>query len=155
MIWNKTKPSKRCSNSSWICCTLRPNALIKQQHYWLGACEIALIAIDEAHCVSQWGHDFRQDYLHLNRLKQHFPNVPRMALTATATPNSQVDIVKNLQLDNPDIFINSFDRPNIRYTIAAKQDAKKQLLRFLTRYRDDSGIVYCLSRKKLNPQPNG
>lgn len=116
---------------------------------WLQQCEISLIAIDEAHCVSQWGHDFRQDYLLLNQLKQHFPNVPRMALTATATPRSRGDIVNNLELEQPEIFVSSFDRPNIHYTVSAKTDGKKQLLRFLTGHREDSGIVYCLSRKKV------
>lgn len=116
---------------------------------WLSQCEIALIAIDEAHCVSQWGHDFRQDYLMLDQLPQDFPGVPRMALTATATPRSQKDIVNNLKLDAPREFISSFDRPNIHYTVTAKQDGKKQLLRFLTRHKDESGIIYCLSRKKV------
>ncbi len=116
---------------------------------WLQNCEISLIAIDEAHCVSQWGHDFRQDYLLLNQLKSDFPNVPRMALTATATPRSQQDIVDNLELNDPLKFISSFDRPNIHYTVVAKTDAKKQLLRFLTGHRDEAGIIYCLSRKKV------
>ena len=117
--------------------------------YWLSQCPISLIAIDEAHCVSQWGHDFRQDYLLLNQLTEHFPNVPRMALTATATPRSQQDIVNNLELDSPARFIASFDRPNIHYSVTAKSDGKKQLLRFLTRHRESSGIIYCLSRKKV------
>ena len=116
---------------------------------WLTRCNISLIAIDEAHCVSQWGHDFRQDYLLLNQLAQHFPNVPRMALTATATPRSQIDIVNNLELNAPAKFVSSFDRPNIHYAVAAKNDAKKQLLKFLTGHRDESGIIYCLSRKKV------
>ena len=116
---------------------------------WLSQCHISLIAIDEAHCVSQWGHDFRQDYLLLNQLAQYFPNVPRMALTATATPRSQTDIVNNLELIAPKKFISSFDRPNIHYAVAAKSDAKKQLLQFLTGHRDESGIIYCLSRKKV------
>ncbi|MGB1191999.1 MAG: RecQ family ATP-dependent DNA helicase, partial [Pseudomonadales bacterium] len=94
---------------------------------WLSQCNISIIAIDEAHCVSQWGHDFRQDYLLLNQLTQYFPNVPRMALTATATPRSQIDIVNNLELNTPKKFISSFDRPNIHYAVAAKNDAKKQL----------------------------
>lgn len=116
---------------------------------WLSQCNISIIAIDEAHCVSQWGHDFRQDYLLLNQLTQYFPNVPRMALTATATPRSQIDIVNNLELNTPKKFISSFDRPNIHYAVAAKNDAKKQLLKFLTGHRDESGIIYCLSRKKV------
>lgn len=124
---------------------------INQQatQYWLSQCEIALIAIDEAHCVSQWGHDFRQDYLLLNQLQQQFPNVPRMALTATATPRSQQDIVNNLELATPVQFVSSFDRPNIHYSVTAKNDGKKQLLRFLTGHKDSSGIIYCLSRKNV------
>ena len=120
-----------------------------QTRSFLRQCRISLIAIDEAHCVSQWGHDFRQDYLLLNALKHDFPDVPRMALTATATPRSREDIVHNLELEQPATFINSFDRPNIHYTVTPKSDGKKQLLRFLTAHRDDSGIIYCLSRKKV------
>ncbi len=117
---------------------------------WLQNCCISLIAIDEAHCVSQWGHDFRQDYLSLHQLKERFPSVPRIALTATATPLSQADIVKNLALSSPQQFLNSFDRPNIHYTVVPKVEAKKQLLQFLTRHRDEAGIIYCLSRKKVD-----
>ncbi len=116
---------------------------------WLQRCQIALIAIDEAHCVSQWGHDFRQDYLSLSQLKDDFPSVPRIALTATATPTSQTEIVNNLELSNPKQFVSSFDRPNIHYTVVPKTDAKKQLLQFLTGHRDEAGIIYCLSRKKV------
>ena len=116
---------------------------------WLGRFPLSLIAIDEAHCVSQWGHDFRQDYLLLNRLAEAFPAVPRMALTATATVQTRADIIDNLALNRPEVFVSSFDRPNIRYSVAPRQDAKKQLLRFLAAYQEDSGIVYCLSRKKV------
>lgn len=116
---------------------------------WLQQFEISLIAIDEAHCVSQWGHDFRKDYLLLNQLKQAFPSVPRMALTATATARTKTEIVHNLDLNDPQIFISGFDRPNIHYSVAPKDDAKKQLIRFLLPHKDNSGIVYCLSRKKV------
>nr|WHW29788.1 putative ATP-dependent DNA helicase RecQ [uncultured bacterium] len=116
---------------------------------WLANCPISLIAIDEAHCVSQWGHDFRQDYLLLNQLQTQFPGVPRMALTATATPATRAEIAARLELEQPQTFISSFDRPNIHYTVAEKADPKKQLLRFLTAHRESSGIVYCLSRKKV------
>jgi ATP-dependent DNA helicase RecQ len=108
---------------------------------------ISMIAIDEAHCVSQWGHDFRQDYLALDRLKTLFPGVPRMALTATATPMMRAEIVEKLALDDPEVFVGAFDRPNIRYTVQAKVDARRQLLEFLASHRGESGIVYCLSRK--------
>ena len=116
---------------------------------WLQQFPIALIAIDEAHCVSQWGHDFRQDYLQLGQLRESFAGVPRIALTATATARTQEEIVANLQLLNPQIFVSGFDRPNIHYSVALKEDAKKQLNRFLLKHKDHSGIVYCLSRKKV------
>ena len=114
----------------------------------LASVEIALIAIDEAHCVSQWGHDFRKDYLALSQLKQLFPNVPRIALTATATPETQTAIVENLALNNHQSFVQSFDRPNIQYSVEVKANAKQQLLRFVREHRNQSGIVYCLSRKR-------
>ena len=116
---------------------------------WLRQFPLSLIAIDEAHCVSQWGHDFRQDYLLLSQLRDAFPDVPRMALTATATPRTKEEIVHNLQLTDPQVFVSGFDRPNIEYRVALKNDGKKQLLRFLLDHRDNSGIVYCLSRRKV------
>jgi len=109
---------------------------------------ISLIAIDEAHCVSQWGHDFREDYLSLGELAVHFPGVPRMALTATATSDVRAEIIERLALDEPLQFVSDFDRPNIRYLVQAKLDAKRQLLAFLSGHRGDAGIVYCMSRKK-------
>jgi ATP-dependent DNA helicase RecQ len=108
----------------------------------------SIIAIDEAHCVSQWGHDFRQDYLALDRLGELFPGVPRMALTATATAATRDEIVTRLALETPALLIGSFDRPNIRYLVQAKTDARRQLARFLDAHRGEAGIVYCLSRKK-------
>ena len=116
---------------------------------WLSRYRISLIAIDEAHCVSQWGHDFRPDYLSLGQLGACFPGVPRMALTATATPETRQDILQNLKLHEPVVYVSSFDRPNIRYSVAPKLDAKNQLIRFLENHRADCGIVYCLSRKKV------
>ena len=116
---------------------------------WISQFSLSLIAIDEAHCVAQWGHDFRQDYLLLNQLAERFPGVPRMALTATATPQAQEEIVENLALKAPAQFISSFDRPNICYRVAPRGDAKKQLIKFLIDHRDDSGVIYCLSRKKV------
>ncbi len=110
---------------------------------------IALFAIDEAHCVSQWGHDFRADYLQLERLHREFPQVPRIALTATADPRTRAEIITRLDLGDARHFIASFDRPNIRYRIAAKTSAQAQLLQFLREeHAGDSGIVYCLSRNK-------
>ena len=115
---------------------------------------LALFAIDEAHCVSQWGHDFREEYLQLSLLPEQFPGVPRVALTATADDHTRADIVERLQLQDARLFISSFDRPNIRYTIVEKDDPRKQLLRFIRDEHEDadghdSGIVYCGSRKKV------
>ncbi|MGI9292795.1 MAG: RecQ family ATP-dependent DNA helicase, partial [Pseudomonadales bacterium] len=111
---------------------------------------IALFAIDEAHCVSQWGHDFRADYLQLSVLHERFPEVPRIALTATADARTRKEIVLRLQLGEGQQFISGFDRPNIQYRITQKDNAKQQLLRFLRReHEHDAGIVYCLSRKKV------
>ncbi len=109
---------------------------------------VALIAIDEAHCVSQWGHDFRADYLSLGELRDHFPGVPRMALTATATSDVRTEIVEQLRLVDPLRFVAGFDRPNIRYQVQNKLDAKQQLLSFLQDRGGEAGIVYCMSRKK-------
>ena len=112
---------------------------------------LSLFAIDEAHCVSQWGHDFREDYLALNVLHERYPGVPRIALTATADDLTRADIVKRLQLEDARIFISSFDRPNIRYAVVEKDDARKQLLRFIRdEHEGEAGIVYCQSRKKVD-----
>jgi len=110
---------------------------------------IALFAIDEAHCVSQWGHDFRADYLQLSILHEYFPDVPRIALTATADERTRAEIIHRLDLGEASQFIAGFDRPNIRYRIALKHNARQQLLRFLKdEHPEDAGIIYCLSRKK-------
>jgi len=111
---------------------------------------IALFAIDEAHCVSQWGHDFRPEYIKLSALHERFPNVPRIALTATADQQTRDEIIHRLQLENAMQFVSSFDRPNIRYQIVEKGNGRKQLLDFITdQHSGDAGIVYCLSRKKV------
>jgi ATP-dependent DNA helicase RecQ len=111
--------------------------------------DIALFAIDEAHCVSQWGHDFRADYLQLTLLHERFPHVPRIALTATADERTRAEIIQRLDLAQAEQFIAGFDRPNIRYRIALKTNPRTQLLQFLKdEHARDSGIVYCLSRKK-------
>lgn len=112
---------------------------------------LALIAVDEAHCVSQWGHDFRPEYLSLGELAARFPEVPRIALTATADAPTRREIVARLGLDSARIFITGFDRPNIFYRIVAKDNARQQLLTFLrSNHEGDSGIVYCLSRRKVD-----
>jgi ATP-dependent DNA helicase RecQ len=111
---------------------------------------LSLFAIDEAHCVSQWGHDFREDYLGLSVLHERYADVPRIALTATADDHTRADIVERLQLQEARLFISSFDRPNIRYAIVEKDNARAQLLRFVRdEHEGDAGIVYCASRKKV------
>ena len=115
----------------------------------------SLVAIDEAHCVSQWGHDFREDYLQLNLLHERYPDVPRIALTATADDLTRADIIERLQLQDARVFISSFDRPNIRYAVVEKDEARKQLLRFIQDdHEGDAGIVYCQSRKKVEETAN-
>ncbi len=111
---------------------------------------IALFAIDEAHCVSQWGHDFRVDYLQLSLLAERFPEIPRIALTATADQRTREEIIARLALTQSRLFISGFDRPNIKYSIVQKQNARQQLLSFIrAEHKGDVGIVYCLSRKKV------
>ena len=111
---------------------------------------LALFAIDEAHCVSEWGHDFRPEYRRLSILHERFPNTPRIALTATADKPTRKEIVERLKLEKSKVFISSFDRQNINYRIHYKDKAKQQLLKFIkTEYINESGIVYCLSRKKV------
>ena len=115
----------------------------------LRQCQIALFAIDEAHCVSQWGHDFRADYLQLSLVHEQFPAIPRIALTATADEQTRLEIAARLQLEDAARFVVGFDRPNIRYRIGVKHNARQQLLAFLkAEHPQDAGIVYCLSRKK-------
>ncbi|MDR1889716.1 MAG: DNA helicase RecQ [Zoogloeaceae bacterium] len=111
---------------------------------------LALFAIDEAHCVSQWGHDFRPEYLQLSAIHERHPNVPRIALTATADEATRREMIVRLGLTGARVFIASFDRPNIRYTVVEKDNPRRQLLHFLAAHRGEAGIVYCLSRKKVD-----
>jgi ATP-dependent DNA helicase RecQ len=116
----------------------------------VGRQQLALFAIDEAHCVSQWGHDFRPEYIQLSQLHERFPSVPRIALTATADQLTRQEIITRLNLAEARLFVASFDRPNIRYTVIERDNPRKQLLSFLSAHRGEAGIVYCLSRRKVD-----
>ena len=116
----------------------------------LASTEVALFAIDEAHCVSQWGHDFRPEYRELAVLHQRFPQIPRIALTATADQRTRDEIVERLALQDARQFVSSFDRPNIRYQVGLRHNARRQLMEFLERHRGETGIVYALSRRKVD-----
>ena len=130
---------------------LAPERLLQEDTLaLLAGIRLSIIAIDEAHCVSQWGHDFRQDYLGLDVLRERFPEVPRMALTATADALTRREILLRLELNGAEQFISSFDRPNIRYTVQPKADANAQLLAFLRERSGQSGIVYAMARKKVD-----
>ena len=130
---------------------LAPERLVQPRMLaFLQRLDIALFAIDEAHCVSQWGHDFRPEYMQLGQLAELFPGVPRVALTATADKRTREEIVQRLHLENAERFLSSFDRPNIFYRIVPKEQPRKQLLGFLAERRGDAGIVYCMSRKKVD-----
>ncbi|MDP8100698.1 ATP-dependent DNA helicase RecQ [Phocoenobacter atlanticus] len=129
---------------------LSPEKVMTNNFYhFISHCKINLIAVDEAHCISQWGHDFRPEYTLLGGLRKTFPNIPLMALTATADPTTRADIITNLQLNDPHTYLGSFDRPNIRYTIQEKFKPLNQLAKFLEKQQGKSGIVYCGSRKKV------
>ena len=130
---------------------LAPERLLKEETLTaLADARIALIAIDEAHCVSQWGHDFRQDYLGLNALATHFPSVPRLALTATADATTREEILTRLALADAERFVSGFDRPNIRYTVRAKTEPREQLVAFLESQTGNAGIVYAMTRKRVD-----
>lgn len=127
-----------------------PEKVMSNHFYqFISYCKISLIAVDEAHCVSQWGHDFRPEYTLLGNLRKTFPNIPLVALTATADPTTRADIIYHLGLSNPHTYLGSFDRPNIRYTVQEKFKPLDQLLQFIRSQQGKSGIIYCNSRKKV------
>ncbi|MCF7982306.1 MAG: DNA helicase RecQ, partial [Pseudomonadales bacterium] len=142
---------QQLSNGTLDLLYIAPERLNQPQTFeLLQQIDIALFAIDEAHCVSQWGHDFRSDYLSLNILHEQFPNIPRIALTATADQRTRTEIIQRLNLEDAKLFIAGFDRPNIQYRITQKNNPRQQLLRLLkNEHPNDAGIVYCLSRKKV------
>jgi len=128
-----------------------PERLVKPNFLgFLKQCKLALFAIDEAHCVSQWGHDFRPEYVQLSVLHEQFPDIPRVALTATADGPTQNEIIQRLQLEKATVYSASFDRPNVQYHIVQKSNYRRQLKAFLTQHQGHTGIVYCLSRKKTD-----
>lgn len=116
---------------------------------YLKTIQVALFAIDEAHCISSWGHDFRPEYMQLAKLKTHFPGIPLIALTATADKLVRQDIVDKLALHNPALFVSSFNRPNIFYGVESKRNSYSQLLQYLSKHKNNSGIIYCLSRNSV------
>lgn len=129
---------------------LSPEKVMSNHFYqFISLCKISLIAVDEAHCVSQWGHDFRPEYTLLGGLRKTFKNIPLVALTATADPTTRADIIQHLNLSAPHTYLGSFDRPNIRYTVQEKFKPIEQLLKFIQSQQGKSGIVYCNSRKKV------
>lgn len=127
-----------------------PESLTKEENIaFLKQAKISFVAIDEAHCISEWGHDFRPEYRRIRDIITKLGNIPIIALTATATPKVQLDIQKNLGMDGAELFKSSFNRTNLYYEVRSKQNAKKQLIKFIKDHQGDSGIIYCLSRKKV------
>ena len=147
--FEQTEIANRVANGDLDLLYLAPERLLQEDTLaLLERSPVNLFAIDEAHCVSQWGHDFRQDYLGLHVLAERFPGTPKLALTATADARTRSEIVSRLKLTKPARFVSGFDRPNIRYSVRIKTNANAQLLDFLDDHRGEAGIVYCLSRRK-------
>jgi ATP-dependent DNA helicase RecQ len=127
-----------------------PESLTKEENItFLQKVNVSFVAIDEAHCISEWGHDFRPEYRKIKTMIAQLGDMPVIALTATATPKVQIDIQKNLQMEEADVFISSFNRRNLYYEVRPKKETKKQLIRFLKEHKGKSGVIYCLSRKKV------
>jgi ATP-dependent DNA helicase RecQ len=145
-----TRLKKDCMNNAVKLLYVAPESLTKEENIeFLKKVNIAFVAIDEAHCISEWGHDFRPEYRRIKTIIQQFGNLSVIALTATATPKVQLDIQKNLQMEDADVFMSSFNRKNLYYEVRPKKETKKQLIRFMRDNKGKSGIVYCLSRKKV------
>lgn len=145
-----TRLKKECMNGAVKLLYVAPESLNKDETIeFLKKVNVSFVAIDEAHCISEWGHDFRPEYRRIKSMIQQLGNLPIIALTATATPKVQLDIQKNLQMEDADVFISSFNRKNLYYEVRPKKETKKQLIKFLKDNKGKSGIIYCLSRKKV------
>lgn len=145
-----TRLKKDCMNNIVKLLYVAPESMNKEENIeFLKKVNVSFVAIDEAHCISEWGHDFRPEYRRIKSIIQQFGNLPIVALTATATPKVQLDIQKNLQMEDADVFMSSFNRKNLYYEVRPKKETKKQLIHFMRQHKGKSGIVYCLSRKKV------
>jgi ATP-dependent DNA helicase RecQ len=145
-----TRLKKDAMNGNVKLLYVAPESLNKEETIeFLKKVNVSFVAIDEAHCISEWGHDFRPEYRRIKTMIQNLGNMPVIALTATATPKVQIDIQKNLQMEEADVFISSFNRKNLYYEVRPKKETKKQLIKFLKDHKGKSGVIYCLSRKKV------
>lgn len=145
-----TRLKKDCMNNIVKLLYVAPESMNKEENIeFLKKVNVAFVAIDEAHCISEWGHDFRPEYRRIKTIIQQFGSLPIVALTATATPKVQLDIQKNLQMEDADVFMSSFNRKNLYYEVRPKKETKKQLIHFMRQHKGKSGIIYCLSRKKV------
>jgi ATP-dependent DNA helicase RecQ len=145
-----TRLKKDCISGTIKLLYVAPESLNKEENIaFLQKVNVSFVAIDEAHCISEWGHDFRPEYRKIKTMIAQLGDMPVIALTATATPKVQLDIQKNLQMEEADVFISSFNRSNLYYEVRPKKETKKQLIRFLKEHKGKSGIIYCLSRKKV------
>ena len=141
---------KECLNGNIQLLYVAPESLTKPENVeFLKQANIAFVAVDEAHCISEWGHDFRPEYRRIKEIIAQIGQLPIIALTATATPKVQLDIQKNLNMENANVFKSSFNRTNLFYEVKQKKQAKKQVIEFLKKLKGKCGIVYCLSRKKV------
>ncbi len=145
-----TRLKKECMNGNVKLLYVAPESLNKEETIdFLKKVNVSFVAIEEAHCISEWGHDFRPEYRRIKSMIQNLGDMPIIALTATATPKVQLDIQKNLQMEDADVFMSSFNRKNLFYEVRPKKETKKQLIKFLKEHKGKSGIIYCLSRKKV------